>query len=144
MISLNSATLLSGNGIDVNSLVTESLAPENTQLQAYQQQQTDLQSQASLLTGFSNDLSNLSSAVNSLADILGPLTGQTATSTQPSIVTGSAQTSATPGSHNIVVNTLATQGTLYTDAVTDANTSILPANQQSGDLQIQIGGAGTP
>ena len=31
-----------------------------------------------------------------------------------------------------------------TDAVTDANTSILPANQQSGDLQIQIGGAGTP
>src|SRR5579859_5681720 len=143
MISLNSATLLSGNGIDVNSLVTQSLAAENGQLQLYQQQQTDLQSQAGLLTGFSSDLSKLSSAVNSLADILGPLTGQTATSNQPSIVTASAQTTATPGTHTIVVSTLATQGTLYTDAVTNAKTSILPANTQNADLKIQVGGTGT-
>lgn len=144
MISLNSATLLSGNGIDVNSLVTQSLASQTNQLQLYQQQQTDLQNHARLLTGFNTDLSNLLTAVNSLADVLGPLTGQTATSNQPSIVTGSAQTSAAPGTHTIVVSTLAAQGTLYTDAVANANTSLLPANQQSADLQIQIGGTGTP
>ena len=142
MISLNSSGLLSGNGIDVQSLVQQLLSPESGQLQLWQQQQTDLQNQAKLLTGISSDLTDLSSAVNSLTDILGPLTSQTAKSNQPSIVTASAQVTAVPGDHTIVVSTLATQGTLYTDPVTDGNTSILPANAQSADLQIQIGGTG--
>lgn len=38
MISLNSASLLSGNGIDVNALVSAVLAPEENQLQLYEQQ----------------------------------------------------------------------------------------------------------
>ncbi|HEY7353648.1 MAG TPA: flagellar filament capping protein FliD [Terriglobales bacterium] len=140
MISLNAATLLSGNGIDVNSLVSQVLAPENGQLQLYQQQQSDLQTQASLLNRMNSDLSSLADAVNSLTDVIGPLTAQTVNSSQPSIVTGSAQSTATPGTHEIVVNTLATQGTLYTDALADANTSILPDESTSGDLEIQIGG----
>lgn len=142
MISLNTSGLLSGNGIDVKTLVQDMLSPQLGQLQLWQQQQSDLQTQAQLLTKISGDVSDLSTAVNSLTDILGPLTGQTAKSTQPSIVTGSAQTSATPGTHTIVVSDLATQGTLYTDAVTDGNTSILPSNAQSADLKIQVGGSG--
>jgi len=140
MISLNSATLLSGNGIDVNSLVAEVQAPLQSEIQLYQQQQTGLQTQAGLLTSLNNDLSNLSSAVNSLSDVLGPLTSQTVNSSQPSILTGTAQSTATPGNHTIVVSTLATQGTLYTQPITDANTSILPSGQTTGDLKIQIGG----
>jgi flagellar hook-associated protein 2 len=140
MISLNSATLLSGNGIDVNSLVAAAQAPVQSEIQLYQQQQTGLQTQAGLLTSLNNDLNNLLSAVNSLTDVLGPLTAQTVNSSQPSILTGTAQATATPGNHTIVVSTLATQGTLYTQPVTDANTSILPAGQTSGDLKIQIGG----
>ncbi|HKW15931.1 MAG TPA: flagellar filament capping protein FliD [Terriglobales bacterium] len=140
-ISLNSATLLSGNGIDVNSLATQVLAPEQNQLQLYAQQQSALQTQASLLSGMSNDLSSLSSAVNSLTDILGPLAAQTVSSSQPTIVTGSAQTTATAGTHTIVVSGLATQGTVYTEAVANADSSILPVGAQSGDLQIQVGGA---
>ena len=66
MISLNSASLLSGNGIDVNSLVAAVQAPAQSQIQLYQQQQTGLQTRASLLGTINNDLSNLSSAVNSL------------------------------------------------------------------------------
>ena len=101
MISLNSSGLLSGNGIDVQSLVQQLLSPESGQLQLWQQQQTDLQNQAKLLTGISRDLTDLSSAVNSLTDILGPLTSQTAKSNQPSIVTASAQATAVPGDHTI-------------------------------------------
>ena len=140
MISLNSATLLSGNGIDVNSLVAAVQAPVQSQIQLYQQQQTGLQTQASLLTTLNSDLNNLASTVNSLTDVLGPLTAQTVNSSQPSILTGTAQATATPGNHTIVVSTLATQGTLYTQPVTDASASILPAGQTTGDLQIQIGG----
>lgn len=141
-ISLNSATLLSGNGIDVNSLATQVLAPEQNQLQLYQQQKSALQTQGSLLTGMNNDLGSLSSAVNSLTDILGPLAAQTVASSQPSIVTGSAQSTATPGTHTIVVSSLATQGTVYTDALVNADTSILASGAETGDLQIQVGGAG--
>jgi flagellar hook-associated protein 2 len=140
-ISLNSATLLSGNGIDVNSLAAQVLAPEQNQLRFYQQQQSALQTQQGLLTGLNNDLSSLLSAVNSLTDILGPLSAQTVSSSQPSIVTGSAQTGATAGTHTVEVSTLATQGTVYTDAVVNATASILPSGAQSGDLQIQVGGA---
>src|SRR5947209_4258666 len=140
-ISLNSANLLSGNGIDVNALVAEVMAPERAELQVYQQQQSALASQASLLTGMNNGLSNLWSAINSLKDVLGPLAAQTVSSSQPNIVTGSAQTSATPGTHTVVVSTLAAQGTLYTDPLADGNTSVLPSGSQSADLQIQIGGS---
>jgi flagellar hook-associated protein 2 len=141
MISLNSASLLSGNGISVNTLVAEALAPEQSQLQVYQQEMTGLQQQASLLNGMNSDLGSLSSAVNALTDVLGPLAAQTATSSQPSIVSASAQSTATPGTHTVVVNTLATQGTIYTNAVADGNTSILPSGSQTADLQIQVGGA---
>ena len=142
MISLNTSGLLSGNGIDVKTLVQDMLSPQLGQLQLWQQQQSDLQTQAQLLTKIGGDVSDLSTAVNSLTDILGPLTGQVAKSTQPSIVTGSAQTNATPGTHTIVVSDLATQGTIYTAAVTDGDTSILPSNAQSADLKIQVGGNG--
>jgi flagellar hook-associated protein 2 len=142
MISLNTSGLFSGNGLDVQSLVTQILSAKAGQLQLWQQQQSDLQTQAKLLSSISSDLSDLSSAVNSLSDILGSLTAQTAKSTQPSIVTGSADASATQGDHTIVVSALATQGTLYTDAVTDGDTSVLPVNTSSADLQIQIGGTG--
>lgn len=140
-ISLNSATLLSGNGIDVNSLVAAVEAPQLAEIQLYQQEQSTLQSQAGLLTSMNNDLNNLSSAINSLTDVLGPLAGQTVSSSQPSIVTGTAATTAAPGVHTVIVSSLATQGTLYTQPVTTANTSILPNGENAGDLLIQIGGS---
>ncbi|HJU11002.1 MAG TPA: flagellar filament capping protein FliD [Candidatus Binataceae bacterium] len=139
-ISLNSATLLSGNGIDINSMVAAVEAPQVAQIQLYQQQQSTLQTQAGLLTSINNDLNNLSTAVNSLTDVLGPLTAQTVSSSQPSIVTASAQTTAAAGNHTIVVNTLATQGTIYTQPVASENTPILGNGQNTGDLVVQVGG----
>lgn len=139
MVSLNPSTLLNGNGIDVSSLVNQVLSSRSGALQLLQQQQTDLQTRASLLNGINNDLSNLASAINSLTDILGPLSAQSAQSSQTSVLTASAQSSATPGTHTLVVSSLASPSTLYTNPIADANTSVLPSNSSSADIVFQLG-----
>jgi len=140
-ISFNAASLLSGNGIDVNSIVNEVLNQKNGQLSVWKQQQTDLQSQAADLGTINGALTALVSSVNSLTDVLGPLDAKVVSSSDSGIVGGSAQTSATAGNHQIIVNSLATVGTVFTDSVADPNASILPGGSTSGDLQLEIGGA---
>lgn len=140
MVTLDPSTLLNGGGIDVKSLVSQVMANENGQTTLLQQRQSDLQSQATQLIGINNDLTSLYSAVTNLNDIMGPLTAMAATSSQPGVLTASAQPSATAGAHTVVVSTLATQSTLYTNAVKDADTSILPTGVTSADLKIQVGG----
>jgi flagellar hook-associated protein 2 len=139
-ISFNAASLLSGNGIDVNSVVNEMLSQQNGQLSLWQQQQTELQSQASDLNTINNALGTLAASVSSLSDVLGPLAAKTVTSSDSSIVGGTAQDSAATGIHQIVVNNLASAGTVFTDSVAGPNVSILNG-ATSGDLQLKIGGA---
>jgi len=141
-ISLNAAALLSGNGIDVNSLVSQVQAQESGQLTEWQQEQTTLQTQATALGTLNTDLSNLQTAVNNLKDPLGALTAVAANSSMPAILTATADTTAIAGTHTMVVSTLASPGTVYTNAVAGgASVSILPSGALSGDLQLQIGGA---
>ena len=142
-VSFNASSLLNGNGINVQSVVNAILTPENSSLTALQNQQTDLSSQAGLLAGFNNNLNSLASAMTALANASGPLSSLSATSSQHSILTASAQTTAIPGTHQIVVSTLATTGTVYTDSLAGgADISILPTGITSGDIQLQIGGVG--
>ena len=140
-ISLNPASILSGQGVDVTSLVNALLNQKAGQLQEWQSEQYTLQTQAGLLTSINTDLSNLSTAVNALADPLGALTAQAATSSDTSVLTATAQTSATAGVHQILVTSLASTGTVYTGALTDGNTSVLATGATSGDIQLQVGGS---
>lgn len=139
-ISLNPATILSGQGVDVSTLVNQILSQKTGQLQQWQTESLMLAQQAGLLTSINNDLSTLSTAVNALADPLGALTSQAATSSDTGILTGTAEISATAGVHQIVVSNLATRGTIYTGAVTDGNTSFLPQGATTGDITLQVGG----
>src|SRR5258708_7496100 len=139
-ISFNAAALLNGNGIDVKSLVNAILSRQTGPLTAWQNQQTDLSTQAGLLNGLNNSLTSLAAAIISLADPNGPLASQLATSSQPGILTASADTTATAGTHQIVVSNLATIGTIYTDPLADGNTSFLTGGATSGDIQLQVGG----
>jgi len=142
-ISFNAAALLNGNGIDVKSLVTALLSQATAPLTQMQNEQTDLSTQAGLLTGYNNNLTNLQAAVLSLANVNGPLASQAATSSDPSILTATAATTATSGIHQIVISKLATTGTLYTDPLAGgADVSILPSNTTSGDIALQVGGVG--
>lgn len=141
MISLNPASLLSGQGLDVTTLVNALLNQQSGPLVQWQQEQITLQIQASALTAINTELNNLETAVNALADPLGALTAQAATSSDPSILTASAQTSAIAGVHQIVVSNLATAGTLYTGALADGSTSFLSSGVMSGTLTLQVGGS---
>jgi flagellar hook-associated protein 2 len=138
-ISFNTASLLNGNGINVNGIVSEIQSAQSGQLTAWQGDVTTLQTQANALTGINTDLSNLQSAVQGLST--GALTAVTAASSESAIVSASAQAGATAAIYTVVVTTLASTGTLYTDSVASATTSILPTGQTSGDLNLQIGGS---
>lgn len=140
-VSFNSAALLNGNGINVSSVVSAILGPRNASISLLQNQQTDLSTQAGLLAGLNNNLTNLAAAVLSLASITGPLTAQAATSSQPSILTATAQTTAPAGTHQILVSSLATTGTVYTDPLANGNTSFLTGGATTGDIKLQVGGA---
>jgi flagellar hook-associated protein 2 len=135
-VSFNAASLLNGNGIDVKSVVNAILSRQTGPLSTWQNQQTDLSTQAGLLAGLNNNLTSLEAAVISLSDPHGPLASQSATSSQPGILTANAQTTAPPGTHQIVVSNLATVGTLFTDPLTNGDTTFA-----GGDIQLQVGGA---
>jgi flagellar hook-associated protein 2 len=141
-VSLNPATLLSGQGIDVSSLVNQLLAKNSGQLTEWQTEQYTLQSQASALNTINNDLTNLATAMTALSDPLGAITAQSATSSNSSVLTATAQTSALPGTHSIVVTNLASAGTVYTNEFAGgASASILPTGATTGEIDLQIGGA---
>jgi flagellar hook-associated protein 2 len=138
---LNPSTILSGQGIDVSSLVQQIISSQSGQLSVWQGQQTTLATQDGVLEGLNNNLTNLQTAVAALADPIGALTAQAATSSQPAAFTAAAQSTAISGTHQIVVTNLASNGILYTDPIAaGANTSFLSAGQTTGDLKIQVGG----
>ncbi len=141
-ISLNPATILSGQGIDVSSVVQQIISGQSGPLTVWQGQQTTIASQDGELDGINNDLTNLQTAIAVLADPVGPFTAQTAASSQPGVVTATAQSSAITGTHQIVVTSLATTGTLYTDPIAaGADASFLSNGQTAGDIQLQVGGS---
>jgi flagellar hook-associated protein 2 len=141
-ISFNAAALLNGNGIDVKSIVNAILNQQTGPLTAWQNQQTDLSTRAGLLAGLNNNLTTLAATALALANTHGPLASQSATSSQTNILTASAQITAQPGIHQIVVSSLATTGTLYTNPLADGDTSFLTDGATTGDIQLQVGGVG--
>jgi flagellar hook-associated protein 2 len=141
-ISLNPATILSGQGIDVSSLVQQIISEQSGELSVWQGQQTTLATQEGLLEGMQNNLTNLQTAVAALADPTGALAAQAATSSNSGILTATAQSTAIAATHNIVVTSLATSGTLYIDPVAaGASTSFLATGQTTADIKLQVGGA---
>ena len=140
-ISFNTATLLNGNGINVSSLVSEITAPQTAAIAALQSQQSDLSSNASLLSGYNSDLNSLASAIAVLADPNGQLAALTATSAQPNVFNAIAQSTASPGTHEITVGNLATTGTVFTEPLASADSSFLPSGTTTGDIKLQVGGA---
>jgi flagellar hook-associated protein 2 len=142
-ISLNPSTILSGQGIDVATLVQQILTNESTgPLSVWQGQETSLSTQNGLLAGIENNLTSLQTAVAALSDPAGALTAQDAASSQPAVLTATADSTAIAGTHTIEVNTLATNGTLYTNPfAAGANTSFLASGQTTGDVKLQVGAA---
>jgi len=140
-ISLNPSSILSGQGIDVSTLVQQMITAQSGLLTEWQNEEATVQSQSVALTAINNDLGHLATAMQTLSDPLGPFTASAAQSSNTSVLTATAENSAAVGSHQIVVNNLATAGALYTNGVSDPTASILPANATGGDIQLQVGGS---
>lgn len=141
-ISFNVAGLLSGNGIDVKSVVSEIQAAESGQMTVWQGDVTTLKTQATAIGSINTDLTSLQTAVQALANPTGVLTQLAAGSSEPTIVSATAQSGATAATYNVEVTTLASAGTLYTAAMANATTSILTSPATTGDFSVQIGGSG--
>ena len=140
-VSLNPSSLLSGEGLDVASLVNQILYQKSGQLSDWGSEQSLLRVQAGLLTTMNSDLTSLAEAVTALSDPMGALTAQAAVSSNPAVLTATADMSVVAGTHSLVVNTLATAGVVYTDSVAGgANAAILPSGVNTAGLQLQIGG----
>jgi flagellar hook-associated protein 2 len=135
-LGLTSSSATSGSGIDVTSVVNQIIESERGPEQIWQQQRTQSQSESTVLSSMNTSLTSLSDKVTALNDFFGVLASKTATSSQTSILTASASSSAVSGNHLIVVTNLASTGTAYSDPLSDANTAF-----GSGTISFQIGSA---
>ncbi|MFP5230520.1 MAG: flagellar filament capping protein FliD [Acidobacteriota bacterium] len=121
---LQAAFGASSPGIDVNAAVsaavTAASAPENTWLS----QESLVQNQINALNSIQNGVSTLDSDLQSLNNLMGPLTSMTVTSSNSGIVTGSAVSGTASGNHVVVVNNLATTASWASDTVASATTPL--------------------
>jgi flagellar hook-associated protein 2 len=124
-ISMSAATsYTSGQGIDVTSTVDQILEAESGPETAMKTRQTTIQQQIAMLKVVNGQLSSLASAVCNLRDVMGPLSAQSAISSDSSRVVVSADTNAKSGTHLMEVSKLASTASVYTDSVaTDATLS---------------------
>jgi flagellar hook-associated protein 2 len=123
-----------GAGIDVSTMVSAAMADQTAELTQMQNEQSTITDDQNALTSFNNDLQTFSNAVFSLTDPAGQLTNMAATSSDSSVLTGSADSGAASGNYAIVVNNLATTSSEYSAAVASSSTAIA-----TGTLQIRVG-----
>jgi flagellar hook-associated protein 2 len=99
---------------------------------------TSLKAQDTALTTVGTDLSTLSTAVQALTNLTGVTAEKEGASSDTSVLTlTSASSTAVAGSHTIVVNSLASTASNYSDAIATATDTL------SGSLSIQIGTGST-
>lgn len=106
-------SLLSGQGIDVASTVQQLVSAASVPEQAWETQQQTIQSQEGVINEINTDLTSLQASVNALKDPGGALKGVTVNSSNSNIVTATATTAASFGSHVVVVNKLASTASAY-------------------------------
>lgn len=121
------------NTINVQTLLTSVEEANAIPMDLLQQKQNALQTQSSTLTSIEGDIDALGTAVSALSNTSGSINSLTATSSDSNLVTATADPTAIPSSHTIVVNSLATTASYYTDPV-DPSTAL-----GAGSFQIAVG-----
>lgn len=136
-MSTNYTSLTSGSssGLDVTATVEQLLYVERAPERMMQKQQALIDSQKSALQDLQSKLNSLEDVVAQLRDFSGPLNTRSATSSDASVFSASADQTAIAGTHTITVERLATVSSVYTDSV--ATDAVI-----KGDLVLTIGTAG--
>ncbi len=134
MISLNLNPNSADNaGIDVTSVVDQIVQSESTIETTWQQQKTSLQQQAVALRSLQTGVDTFKASVDALKDVLGAFSAIQISSSQPDVVSASAQSGAATGVHVLNVANLATTSSYYTDPVA-GNAPLAP-----GSFSLQVG-----
>src|SRR6201991_2205761 len=123
-----------GQGIDVQQFVQLALANDTANITSLQNQQTAFGAQTTALQQITTGLNNLQSAAFALSDPLGALGALTTTSSNTSVVSATAASTAEAGTHTVTVNSLATTSSYYTNPVATSSTPLA-----NGTFQIQVG-----
>ncbi len=123
---LEAATGSTSEGIDVTAAVNAGLSAAEAPENAWESQQSLLQSQTSALTQIQTYTTNLDSDMQSLNSLTGPFSASAVTSSNSGIVKGSAAAGSAAGNDIVVVNSLATTASYSSSAVSSATTD-LPA-----------------
>ena len=125
-------------GINVTAAVDAAVSAAQAPAQAWQNQQAILQNQAAALTQIQTDATNLDNVAQSLNSLTGPLSARTVSSSNSNAVTASAASATAPGSHVVVVNSLASVAS-WTSATFASSSTALP----SGSFTITNGSGAT-
>lgn len=122
MSSIGSSLSSGGNtGLDVQSTVDQLIYVERAPERLWQKQQATLDAQGAALRSVQSKLESLESSVNDLKDFAGVLSSRTASTTNSSIVSATASSSATGGNHSIMVKSLATTSSYFSESFPDSS-----------------------
>jgi flagellar hook-associated protein 2 len=132
--NLLSAAGSTSGGIDVSSAVAQLIDADRAPERQWQQEQTTLQTQTSALNQLNSLVSTLEDKLNALSAPAGALASNIASSSQPNIVSAGTSAGATSGNHVVVVNSLATTGSWYSDPAASGTAALAP-----GGFSIQVG-----
>lgn len=122
------------NTIDVQTLLNSAIQAASIPMQMLQQRQANVQTQSSALQSIQTDINALGTAVSALSDSNGAMNSFTATSSDPKVLSATADPTASAGTHLIVVSSLATTSSYYTNPVASPTTTIA-----TGTFQIAVG-----
>jgi len=139
-ITVNTSALLSSGGFDVQSLVDAMIQADEAPEQVWQNQLQAAQSQASALQSLSTDLSNLSNDADALNDYTGAFASRSVNSSDSSVVSATAGTGATLGTHTVTVTNLASKASYYSNTNVASGGTALTGG---GTLSIKVGSGQT-
>ena len=130
------SALDNGTGIDVQNLVSETIAVEAAPLTLMEQQQSAFTSQATALQSLGTDLQSLQTAIDALTGAASQFSAAQATSSDNTVLTASAANGTPNAAHSVTVANLASTSSYYTGALA---TSATPTG--TGTFNIKVGTA---
>jgi len=116
-----------GSGLDLNGLLDQLKEAEEEKLVPILERQETQQTKISAYGQLQSALSQFQTAADALND--STLYESLSTNVGGSAITAAADAEAQPGSYNVIVDTLATRGTLASDGVATSDESITAADQ---------------
>ncbi|MGH9600468.1 MAG: flagellar filament capping protein FliD [Terracidiphilus sp.] len=133
-VGLNFGSPTSGAGFDVSSTVAEIVGNLQNVETPWKSQLTTLESEDTAISSLGTLYSNLSNDMSSLTDFQGILAEKTGSSSNTNVLElTAASSSATAGTHTVMVNTLAQTSSGYMAPIANASDTL------SGSITLQVG-----